>query len=348
MLAVFDRSGDPLPRRGRRIAVRLAISLASLALALGLAEVALRTLGLAGPRAQTWGQARQDDPLKKFAQDRIMGWRMPPSTSFAFVTDGVLHQYESDELGRRVDRSAPAAPRRELLSIAGDSFAWGYGVDYCDSFAARIAAGLGGWRVANWSMPAFGVDQIALAFEHYLLPEKPDFAIVAIFPGDFERSLHLFRWKDGLTKPTFRLEDGVLVPRTQPNRPDRVTAWLNAHSRVWATLRLANWRSAYVIPHGEWWELNRTLLERILSQARTAGVDVLFVHVPNREWRGFPALGRFLRGEGASFLDPVELADEPPPGSYFETDNHLSAAGHRWLSERILDWLHVNRPQLFR
>lgn len=331
-----------------RAVKRVAAAGAALVLALVAAEVGLRLAGVAEPRPRTWPGERTARAMEQFQLDPVIGWRMRADFVIAFATEGVVHDYVSDAQGRRFDPAAPPAASAKLLAVVGDSFAWGAGVDANETFGALLARGLGGWRLANWAMPGFGLDQIALAFETYALPERPALAIVAIFPADFERSLQAFREVEGLAKPSFRLEDGALVPRTEADRPGALAGWIDTHSRLWTVAKLASWRLAYRWPHGEWWELNRAFLERMIASARSAGVDVLFVHVPHRDWRSFPALGEFLRGVGADYLDPVALAPQAPEGLYFATDNHWNAAGQRWIAERILAWLREHRPALFQ
>lgn len=163
-------------------------------------------------------------------------------------------------------------------------------------------------RIANFGMPGYGIDQIAATLRERVLPAKPTLVLVAIFASDFQRSLDGYREIEGMTKPVFRLADGNLVPFTEADVPWAPWRWLDAHSFVFTAAKLASWKLAMRWPHGEWWHLNRALLERMISDCRTAGVKIAFVHVPTISWRGFPALGEFCAEQRVPWIDPAALS----------------------------------------
>jgi len=314
---------------------KVALSLAGTVLALGAGEGALRLLDLARLAPTTYVGEHENRPSENFVPDPRTGWRMRPSHAFEWEVEGTRILYRSDADGfRTASEGAPPEGERRLV-VAGDSFAWGTGVPYEATFGARLAEALGGWTLLNLAMPGYGLDQVWLSLRHYGLPTRPDLAVVAIYPEDFERSRTAFRVKEGFNKPTFKLEDGALALRTAEDRPGAAVRWLESRSRLFTAWKGLVRRAGRVVPLGEWWTLNEAILDAIRADGEAAGVPVLFVHVPPKEWRRFPTLSRYMERAGALYVDPASARSDPPDGTYYEIDSHLSPEGHRLFAEWI-------------
>jgi hypothetical protein len=87
-------------------------------------------------------------------RDPITGWPPPRATA----------EQERDETGSRI---VPAFPdtRDACVSLYGDSFTWGAGVDPEHAWG-NVLARLLGCRVANYGVGGFGSDQAYLRFAH--------------------------------------------------------------------------------------------------------------------------------------------------------------------------------------
>ncbi|MCE9594276.1 MAG: SGNH/GDSL hydrolase family protein [Planctomycetes bacterium] len=307
-----------------------------------LLELALRLVGYPSPQPRTYAGEHESRPSENFIADPELGWRMKPLTRFSYPTEGREHEYVADARGfRRAEQETATSSKR--LAVLGDSFAWGAGVDFDETFAARTARELGTWRLSNWGMPGYGVDQIATTLRTRALAEKPDLVLVAIYAWDFQRSLSAYRDVEGMTKPVFEVADGELVPRTSDDTPSNALRWLDEHSYAFTAAKLASWRVAMQLPHGEWWSLNRAFVERMIDDCAAAGVKVAFVHVPTISWNAFPALGELCAARGVPWFDPAAEFPARPDGIYYASDKHLNAAGHAWLAERIVAWLSATK-----
>lgn len=303
-----------------------------------LLELGLRLVGYPSPQPRTYVGEHEPRPSVHFVPDTELGWRMRPGTRLRFATEGRECEYVADDRGFRCDPKA-GADGAKRLAVLGDSFAWGAGVEFDETFAACTARELGNWSVSNWGMPGYGIDQIAETLRRCALAETPDLVLVAIYSWDFQRSLSAFREVEGMTKPVFRLADGELLPRTSDDKPSALLRWFDEHSFAFTAAKLASWRIALSLPHGEWWYLNRALIERMIDDCNAANVPITLVHVPTLSWHGFPALGELCEARGVPWLDLAAEIETRPDGIYFPTDNHLNAAGHAWFAERIVAWL---------
>lgn len=323
------------PKLLRRAALFVVVFVATV-LAL---ELGLRIVGYPAPQPQTFVGEFEARPNEHFVADPELGWRMRPHTELSYETEGLSHLYRADARGFRRGDAEPTGER--LLAVLGDSFAWGAGVAFEETFAARTADALG-WRVANRGLPGYGIDQIAETLRRVVLKDKPDLVLVAIYSRDFERSLNAFREVEGWTKPAFRLDGDALVPRSPDDVPPAAWRWLDRNSYAFTAAKLASWKLAMRWPHGEWWELNRAFLERMIDDCRAAGTRLAFVHVPTNSWRAFPAVGELCARHGVPWLDLAEL-EADPRSLYYASDKHLNATGHAWTAERIVAWLRAER-----
>jgi hypothetical protein len=328
---------------------RAAFALGSLAVAIGLAELGLRVARFQRPTRAYVGEfeSRSND---NFVVDEVTGWRMRPEHVFEHVNPaGERIVYRSDALGFRRGRAAEAGDSAPLLAVAGDSFAWGFDVQHEQAFGTLFAHELGAWRLANVAMPGFGLDQIWLSVREQALPLRPNLLVVAIFRGDFERSLTAFREMEGFAKPLFALHDGELVRQTPDDAPGRLSHWL-------ASLRISQFATAASrsvgrwMRVGGWWNLNAAILDHIQRDCAAAEVPVVFVFIPDDHWTPFPSLRDRMRELSANFIDPTEIEPTQPAALYFEnTGNpeHLDADGHAFISALLSRWAH-DHPEVSR
>jgi len=238
----------------------------------------------------------------------------------------------------------PETPKERIV-LVGDSFTFGVGVPYEDTFGTRLQSRLGGVLVWNMGIPGFGLDQIWQTARHYALPAQPHLLIVGIYADDFSRSLEPHRWEEGFNKPTFRIKNGRLVPREAADVPNALIAFLESHSRVWTLGRKALMWFRYRFPLDEWWSLNEAILDAMRADCRDAGVRVLFVYMPSKNWRSFPLLGAYMKRTAADYIDLIDTM-ESPEHLYIKGDGHFSAEGHRHVAAIVADWIENQMPGL--
>lgn len=326
-----------------RLPRRLLLLVASTVAALVMAEMAVRFFPDFQPRPRLSVGELQDRPQPHFVSDPVTGWRMRPSHQFLLNTHDYRTTYSSNAQGFRRNSDFGPAERRRKIALIGDSFAFGLGVQYEETYGALIESALPGTVVYNLAMPAFGLDQIWFSVRHHALPLRPDLVIVAFISDDFTRSQSAHTM---LNKPSFKLVDGRLVSRTAEDRPNALVRFLEHHSHLWMAGRLGSIWLAYRVPFGEWWFLNEAILDALRADCRGSGTPVLFLYHPSKAWRPVPTLRGYMARVGANFIDLTDQQPSAPGGIFFPRDMHLTPQGHRFVADAVLRWIRTNMPEL--
>ena len=87
--------------------------------------------------------------------------------------------------------------------------------------------------------------------------------------------------------------------RTAP-APDRVDA---VRIEIEVGVPPADAFEVFTSEIGQWWHLNRAIIDQMRADCAAADVDLLFLYVPTVRWREFPMLERHLESVGAGFID---------------------------------------------
>ena len=270
------------------------------------------------------------------------GWKMKPSRSFVWKSEGRDWEYRANSNGFRSDHEFDPADLRCRIALVGDSYTWGSGAAYEDTFAALLEKDSHGeWVSWNFGMPGYGVDQVWLSARHEALPRHPDLLVVGLVNADFERSQIPHR--EGFDKPTFKLDHGKLIRRTQEPTPPTLMQYLDWESHLWAVWeRSKRWMGT---ERGltEYWTLNQAILDELRQDSKQASVPVLFVYIPIMSFKPFPAVREYMRRTDANYID-LTLQQPPPPKSiYLPHDGHLSPEGHRYVANLIEAWMRDHR-----
>jgi hypothetical protein len=168
--------------------------------------------------------------------------------------------------------------------------------------------------------------------------------IVAFIDDDFDRSLTAYRNFEGMNKPKFILDAGQLRRATRDDRPGFVTGFLEHHSALWMLGRVASRRVSYSLPIGDWWKVNRAIIDSVQADCDRAGTRVLFVRLPTQGTRpAFDVLHRHMRDSGHTFLD-LAVPGSVPSGIYVPRDGHLNAKGHAYVGDALSQWVRANLP----
>jgi len=285
-------------------------------------------------------------PSANFVPDPEIGWRMRPEHEFIVDTEEYHVRYRSNAQGFRDERKVDTPEKSRKIVLVGDSFSFGQGVPFDQTFGALIESRLPRTAVHNLGLQGFGIDQMWRVVKSVGLPMRPDLVIVAFISDDFTRSLSAYRPDVGLNKSTFGLVGGMLEKQTPADRPNALIRFIERHSRLWVGVREASRLLGHQLPIGEWWELNRALLDAIRADCRAAGTRVLMVYLPTRELRSFPALRSYMQGTAADFVD---LGNQPPSSRrplHYPQDGHPNPEGHRYVAEAVLGWIGREIPEL--
>ncbi len=348
------RAPSAAARRRAPLRRKLLLALAAVVVNLAVAELACRWSGAFPPDPITWPGEYADRASRVFVADRALGWRLRAGADFPWPTEGVDFRILAGADGFRVDDAAPPAapdPAAPRVDFVGDSFTFGTGVRWSETFAVQACARLGATPV-NHGMAGFGVDQMALAVERVSLAgdAPPALVVLTLIADDLQRSLHAYRANAGFNKPSFRVDaGGTLVERTAADRPGAPWRFLDAHSHFFAATRGLMRRLGRRWPVGEWWEVNAACLRRAFEACRRAGVPLLVVHVPQHDhYEPFPTLARLCAEHDVPFVDVAAAWSDPPRDAYWPRDGHLNAKGHALVAELIARAIAEHWPHLAR
>lgn len=160
-----------------------------------------------------------------FVYDNMLGWTVGPSRS---SSDG---PYFSSVEGIRSPHTGMAyadfAPKHRV-AIVGDSFTFGLEVRYEETWGSQLERMLGpDFRVLNFGVDGYGVDQAYLRYQRDVLPWRPDIVVLGMINDDFHRTMGVYGFLKFIDsempfpKPRFVVRENRLVllniPLPTPN-----------------------------------------------------------------------------------------------------------------------------------
>jgi hypothetical protein len=270
-----------------------------------------------------------------FVADRVIGWRIRPGHEFRWRGEGRVTRYSANAQGFRSPHEFGTRPRGTVIALLGDSFTFGAGVDYEQTFGALLEAADSGRTVFNFALPGFGLDQMWMTLRHRALPLEPDLIVVAFVDQDLDRSMTAYRPVEGFTKPTFVLDGDSLRPETPADRPSGLRRALERHSTLWTAGRQAVRRMGFRRPVGSWWRTNAALFRAMADDAGEAGVPIVFVRIPTQLLQPFPSWRSLMTELEALHLDLAHPDSLPAHPIHFPADGHIDSAGHAFVAERL-------------
>jgi hypothetical protein len=155
--------------------------------------------------------------------DPRYGWSHVPGASGFFQTFGIDTSVAINQKGFRgpeVSYARNTGDKRVL--VLGDSFVWGFGVNYEDMFTTRLEKLLSKTQVVNLGVSGFSTDQELLLYQDEGYKYRADLVIVVVVPNDRpgnERTVEYVVYG----KPKFIIRDGKLE---LINQPVAKTSWL--------------------------------------------------------------------------------------------------------------------------
>jgi len=215
-------ASEPTPRPSGRLA-RLFLIAFSLAVSLGIAEVAVR---LARPQAVmtvSRGLYEPDPPRRYRLQPGFQG------------RVGNQAEYDTtvsiNPLGMRGADPGPKAPGTVRILALGDSFTFGVGAREDQTYPARLQEALRARgipaQVLNAGAPGFGIPDEAAWFRRYGRDLRPDLVLVAAFlANDLQDA--------SPDRPKVAVVDGALVVPTEKGGLRR---WLYYHSHLFRLIK---------------------------------------------------------------------------------------------------------------
>jgi lysophospholipase L1-like esterase len=315
-------------------------------------EIAVRLLHLAPPLNLQY-RGMVPDPYLPYRPSPNGVWMSPAATGeFSFET-------RHSSLGLRdVEHSAKKPPGSFRILGLGDSFTYGSGAAFEDTYLVRLEQLLNRRpgahprvEIVKAGISRYFPEPERLLLEHYGLALEPDLVIVAFVPNDvIDTYVGL-----GAVTPS---ADGFLMSR-EASELGPLGHWLFVHSYAgravlarWVAHRIAArypvfWDDIYVA-NGRYekaWRRVEAEYRRMADLAGSRGARLVIVQIPlhgpwNRPGVSYPAarLSAWAAANGAFFIDTLPaLAAASGTGAklYWDRDGHCTAAGYRVIAEAV-------------
>ena len=336
----------------------------SLCVSLLFVEILLR---IVAPQPASWLAIYRRHPELPF-------YSMLPDANLHVDTGETNWTIVTDDNGFRFNPDLQKKPSCTALWL-GDSYAFGHGLDYPESFVGNLDIRLPDVHVLNASVSGYGPTQYRRTLE-YLIEQGIDFddLIVASYVGN---DFHDTKWQKSQA-----VADGILG-----NRNDAKSLLMkNLHLyRLVASLYhrfTPNTQRSYLevvnqLARPEAWNedfltdarsLYETEMSRILELGRNEGAEVTFLILPTRQAASYLAgetpnieaesthqpmlpiekAAEIFERLGAPYLDltPV-IAKNPTDEMFFQFDGHLTRFGSSEVASAVFEAfsLHCNTPE---
>ena len=189
----------PSGRTRTRLLMALTVAL-SLVVGLTAAEGILRW-----QRSQIEHSDHMDPGLVRY--DPLLGWRLTPGWEGEHRHHDFRVRYRINDDGfRGLGLPAPG----EAVTLLGDSFTFGLGVDEGETFADRLNADLPRTRFFNRGVPGYSTDQERLLLDELPAELRRRVLLVVYLGNDLIDNLRTYPLQADQAKPRFVLRDGRL------------------------------------------------------------------------------------------------------------------------------------------
>jgi hypothetical protein len=295
-----------------------------------------------------------------FEHDDELGWKLLPNVETPASALEFAITVRTDAMGLRTSGRTDAwRSASHRLLVAGDSFAFGWGVEGDQMLSARLQDALAARgvqaAVLNAGVPGYSTDQEYLLWRRLEPQVHPEVVVLLMSgndpPADNTSTVNM----SGAiySKPIFRVSNGELelhglpVPDKQPLAPASFQP-LKARLRPLATYALARQFNATVrtprtpvsepIPviTSDAMPVTGAILAAFNRELRAEGGKLLVVLIPSPAVRD--ALATICSEEGIAFVD-LGPTFAGHPDLLFKYDGHWNARGHQTAANAVLTTL---------
>jgi hypothetical protein len=277
--------------------------------------------------------------LKSFMLiDDTLGWTVGPNRK---TEDGLSASSAEGLRSETQGEVLHIGPGGCRVALVGDSFTFGDGVRFEDSWGYRLEQLLPkGCRVLNFGVGGYGIDQMYLRYKKDVPPWKPDLVILSFIDPDLDRTMSSYAWLffeegNSLPKPRFVLDQGgtlTIVNQPLPKAEDifmlpsihdvpfieydwkyKPTDWARPQWRdVYRSYFLRCLISLYrfsdkdrpFVSEADMHTVNSSLLHAFVDAVHKDGATPLLVYLPNK--RDFKKQSPWI-AEGLQLLQQAHL-----------------------------------------
>ena len=323
----------------------ISFNLALFILFLGIVEFFFR---LANPDYQYYyrthpGQPDLQEVLSKnkadwLVADEDLGWVCQQKSQLRFPSppkEGVLYQINKEgfRMPFNLEDSIPKEKKKVLL--LGDSFMFGIYLEEEETIAAQLQKIKGeDYVFYTIAIPAWGLDQMYLAYQKYVDLILPDQVVLAFIDDDIMRSQEILFHGCG-RKPCLKIEDDQLVVN---NNNPAFWEYLCWNNQIGNRLLVANYQRKAA-------RLCRFFLEDIIQKETEAGRKPAFIRIPvkidldKKEPRSVFSMQPLMEETGVRYKELYEPISKMGAVEYKQYyiphDGHFTPAGAAMLAKEL-------------
>jgi lysophospholipase L1-like esterase len=245
--------------------------------------------------------------------DPILGWKGVPWGKGELITKNNKVSLSHNKEGFRDLEHNSLKERKPAIAFLGDSFTWGYEVEFNDMFVNRLRNKLTNYEIFNLSFRGYGTDQEFLTFQNWGYSGPLKWVILIFCENDIIENNSLNAYEK--PKPKYEIVNnqlelvGIPVPRTDSwgkniYEEKRHPSWKESLAKVvffshflhetyyrYKRLKLrfsknydlkANWPSTLKKSHPERWDLTLTyrILQELKHHVEERGAELVVFFIP--------------------------------------------------------------------
>ena len=298
-----------------------------------LGEIYLRSQGVRPYVRTTPGQHHQtfkfNGPI--WAQsDPVLGW-----TAYKMEPDINSQGFRDPKDFDQIDLNSG----KIRVMILGDSFIYGANVEANQNIPGLLHSKLKDqYEIFNLGVPGWGIDQMYLAFQQYHDIIKPDIVILAFIDDDVNRVLESYRGAEKMSKPSFVLKDGQLVPRSAISKSQLVLNRLMKKSIFFSFIM----REIYLMQEAR--PMVSYIFRNIAQETQQNNEKFVALRIPTQDHANPINPNRYLNnfesmfaGTEVLYLEPAAEITQIPNwnNDFYLDDGHMNLAGNQFLADYI-------------
>ncbi|MDK2742416.1 MAG: SGNH/GDSL hydrolase family protein [Nitrospira sp. BO4] len=295
-----------------------------------------------------------------YVSDDLLGWTLGPDR---YSAEG---PYWSSIEGLRAfgpHVSIAGNSGQTDIALVGDSFTFGEEVRYQETYGYYLEQLMGAqFRVLNFGVPGYGLDQMLLRYQKDVRPWKPKIVILGFISDDVPRTLMIYPflsrpdWKSPFSAPRFLLREEKLMPTNMPvvsphamfsrtsikelpslqyEKGYTPSDWQPRFYHASYLLRLAlSWFPSWSVENADVSEeaaiaLNAAILKAFVASVKQEGSIPLVLFLPTgRPLKEPPALASpgklVLKRAGIEYIDPTSCLRGIDPTDLYRPKSHYS------------------------
>ncbi len=302
--------------------------------------------------------------------DETLGWKGVPGGKAQLVTENNSVWLEHNRHGYRDIDHQDSDDRKPAIVFLGDSFTWGYEVEFHDMFVNRLRALLPRYEIFNLAHRGYGTDQEYLTFALWPYNRPLEWVVLMFSENDVDDNNSGMRYSK--PKPRYRVVENELlltnvpVPKIEDWTDTRPPEW---ESDSWRTrLDRVLFRSHFIHDIHFRYSLYRSsnagnelltrdkaadlavtsrILDKLKNEVERRGARLIVFFIPsNREIARLDDsvpyqtdISDLCRKRGIDYYDLAPHFQSTWYRTYYRQGGHWNARGHQVASEAIFRYL---------